>query len=55
VRHPKLQGLRRWNLVTQDAHGLYGKFGFTPIRHHERYMEKLDPSVYQRAIEESDE
>lgn len=55
MRHPKLQGLRRWNLVTQDAHGLYAKFGFTPVRHSERYMEKLDPSVYKRAIEETDE
>ncbi len=27
--HPDLQGLRRWMLATQDAHGLYAKFGFT--------------------------
>ena len=51
VRHPKLQGLRRWNLVTRDAHGLYAPLGFTPIRHPERYMEKLDPGVYQRSAQ----
>lgn len=55
MHHPKLQGLRRWNLVTGDAHGLYEKFGFTPIRHPERYMERLDPEVYQRLIESTDE
>jgi GNAT superfamily N-acetyltransferase len=25
--HPKLQGLRRWTLVTNDAHGLYAQYG----------------------------
>jgi N-acetylglutamate synthase-like GNAT family acetyltransferase len=30
--HPELQGLRRWSLATRDAHGLYGRFGFTPPR-----------------------
>ncbi len=29
VDHPRLQGLRRWSLVTGDAHGLYRQFGFT--------------------------
>jgi GNAT superfamily N-acetyltransferase len=46
--HPKLQHLRRFNLVTQDAHGLYRQFGFTPAKHPERYMEKIDPNVLQR-------
>ena len=46
--HPQLQGLRRWNLVTRDAHGLYAPSGFTPIRHPDRYMERLDPAVYKR-------
>src|SRR4029078_10219382 len=26
--HPHLQRLRRWHLVTTDAHGLYRQFGF---------------------------
>jgi GNAT superfamily N-acetyltransferase len=46
--HPELQGLRRWNLVTRDAHGLYAQHGFTPVRYPERYMEKLDPDIYTR-------
>ena len=28
--HPDLQDLRRWILMTRDAHGLYEKFGFGP-------------------------
>ncbi len=47
-QHPKLQGLRRWNLVTRDAHGLYAKSGFKSIAHPERQMERLDPEVYRR-------
>ena len=46
--HPELQGLRRWNLVTWDAQGLYAQYGFTPVKNPERYMEKLDPEVYTR-------
>jgi GNAT superfamily N-acetyltransferase len=49
VRHPKLQGLRRWSLATRDAHGLYEQFGFTPLGNPERYMERLDPDVYKRS------
>ncbi len=48
VAHPRLQGLRRWNLVTRDAHGVYAPFGFTAIAHPERYMERLAANVYQR-------
>jgi len=29
--HPDLATLRRWMLVTRDAHGLYAKLGFTPL------------------------
>jgi GNAT superfamily N-acetyltransferase len=39
IQHPRLQGLRRWILLTRDAHGLYEKFGFTPLKAPERYME----------------
>jgi len=31
MEHPELQGFRRWSLVTNDAHGLYQQFGFTPL------------------------
>src|SRR5437899_9074093 len=32
MAHPDLQGLRRWSLLTRDAHGLYQKLGFTALR-----------------------
>ena len=47
VRHPALQGLRRWILLTRDAHGLYSQFGFTPLESAERYMELHRPDVYK--------
>lgn len=47
--HPELAGLRRFNLVTRDAHSLYAGFGFQAVAHPSRYMEKLDPEVYRRA------
>ena len=37
--HPDLRDVRRWHLVTRDAHGLYAKFGFAeppPGKHMER-------------------
>jgi GNAT superfamily N-acetyltransferase len=37
MQHPRLQGLRRWLLLTRDAHGLYTNFGFTPVKAPERY------------------
>lgn len=46
--HPRLRHLRRFQLVTQDAHGLYAQFGFKPVAHPERQMEKLDPGIYRR-------
>ncbi len=52
VEHPRLQGLRRWSLVTHDAHGLYEQFGFRRVAHPERHMERLDPDIYLRGAEE---
>ena len=46
--HPKLQGLRRWTLVTLDAHGLYEQFGFRPIVNQERFMERIVPDIYRK-------
>ncbi len=45
--HPALQGLRRWTLLTRDAHGLYAQFGFAPLPTPERYMELHNPRVYE--------
>jgi GNAT superfamily N-acetyltransferase len=40
--HPDLQGLRRWTLVTRDAHGLYEQYGWKPLANPERWMEKFN-------------
>lgn len=48
VSHPELQGLRRWLLLTRDAHGLYKRYGFAPARTPERLMEMYFAEVYQR-------
>lgn len=37
--HPDLQGLRRFQLATRDAHGLYSKFGFETPKDPSRLME----------------
>ena len=48
LAHPDLQGLRRWMLLTRDAHPLYRKVGFTELAHPERVMERVDAGVYER-------
>jgi GNAT superfamily N-acetyltransferase len=47
-QHPELQGLRRWCLVTRDAHGLYEQFGFTRPARPEGHMEKVEPDIYKK-------
>ena len=46
-QHPLLQGLRRWNLTTKDAHELYAQYGFVPPTSPERYMEIFRPNMYE--------
>jgi N-acetylglutamate synthase-like GNAT family acetyltransferase len=46
--HPQLSGLRRWMLITRDAHGLYKQFGFSALAHPERAMEQTNPGIYQK-------
>lgn len=41
-------GLRRFSLMTRDAHGLYESFGFKPMPDPSRYMEILDREGYKR-------
>jgi len=48
MQHPALQRLRRWILLTRDAHELYARFGFTPLKAPERYMELHRPMVYEK-------
>jgi GNAT superfamily N-acetyltransferase len=47
MQHPALQGLRRWILLTSDAHRLYAQFGFTALKSADRYMELHRPDVYE--------
>ncbi|HEY4395075.1 MAG TPA: hypothetical protein VGP64_13480 [Polyangia bacterium] len=42
------RGIRRWVLATRDAHGLYARYGFTPLQQPDRFMERWNPQVYQR-------
>lgn len=46
--HPDLQGLRRFMLATRDAHSLYARHGFTPIKKPESLMEILKTPDYTR-------
>ena len=43
MAHPDLQGLRRWTLVTRDAHGLYKQYGFDSLANPDGWMEILRP------------
>jgi ribosomal protein S18 acetylase RimI-like enzyme len=46
MTHPDLQGLRRFGLVTRDAHGLYEKLGFAPLANPSGHMEIARPGMY---------
>ena len=43
MEHPDLKDVRRWLLVTSDAHGLYKQYGFTSIEEPERWMQIFKP------------
>ena len=47
MQHPRLQGLRRWSLVTRDGHGLHAQFGFELLKKPQNYMELHRSDVYQ--------
>jgi len=46
IFHPDLQGLRRYQLATLDAHKLYEQFGFKPLENPERQMGISVPNIY---------
>ena len=48
MAYPELQDLRLWVLATADAHGLYARYGFSPLAVSQRYMERRDAEVYAR-------
>lgn len=43
---PELQGLRRWILLTGDAHELYRKYGWTDLADSRKWMELHNKKVY---------
>jgi GNAT superfamily N-acetyltransferase len=43
---PRLAGLRRWFLLTRDAHALYRQVGFTALASPDRWMERHQPDPY---------
>ena len=48
VKHPDLQGLRRFCLTTRDAHGLYSQFGFSVTKTPANWMEIKDDLIYTK-------
>jgi GNAT superfamily N-acetyltransferase len=44
LRHPDLQNLRRFLLVSRDAKELYRRFGFADLKNPDRFME-LKPAI----------
>jgi GNAT superfamily N-acetyltransferase len=48
LAHPALQGLRRFALITRDAHWLYERLGFKPLARPEGWMEIHHPDIYRR-------
>lgn len=53
LQYPDLQGIRRFELGTRDAHGLYAQFGFTPLPHPEIFMQIRFPDVYKQSTPNS--
>ena len=41
LAHPDVKDVRRWLLATDDAHGLYQKFGFEILHEPEKWMQRL--------------
>ena len=47
MAHPVVAQLRRITLSTKDAHGLYKKFGFTPLDDVNRHMQINRKALYK--------
>jgi len=48
LNHPDIQGLRRFNLATTSAQGLYEKFGWVTLSKPETNMERNFPDIYEQ-------
>jgi GNAT superfamily N-acetyltransferase len=46
LSHPELSGVRRFHLVTRDAHTLYRAHGFADLANPGRHMEIHRPGIY---------
>jgi GNAT superfamily N-acetyltransferase len=42
LEHPRLKGIFRWFLMTEDAHGLYQKYGFKTEAYNPYVMMKVN-------------
>ena len=40
LSHPHVRDLRRFTLVTDDAHGLYAQYGFAPLDDVRKWMQR---------------
>jgi GNAT superfamily N-acetyltransferase len=49
--HPDYADIRRFALVTADAHGVYAAVGFQPLLRPDIFMERLDPDYARRLRE----
>jgi GNAT superfamily N-acetyltransferase len=47
---PELRHLKRWQLITADAHGLYEKYGFAGLAEPQRHMEKVNKAVDRPSV-----
>ena len=52
-QHPDLQGLRRWMLITKDAHTLYSQFGFELANNPENIMQIARSNIYSEQKKDS--
>ncbi|MGV3586538.1 MAG: GNAT family N-acetyltransferase [Adhaeribacter sp.] len=48
MTYPDLQNLRRFMLMTRDAHTLYTRFGFTPVKDAANCLEIARPGLYKQ-------
>ena len=47
LAHPHVRSLKRLALVTDDAHGLYERYGFAPLDDVRKWMQRRGGSVAQ--------
>jgi GNAT superfamily N-acetyltransferase len=50
LKHPDLQGLRNFCLMTRDAQVLYEKFGFKNIPDPKKFMAKKIDGIYKKRL-----